>query len=841
MEEVEPPECPVCLQPYDAVSSVPRVLSCGHTTCEVCLKQLPRPLPNTLRCTVCTLLVKIPITLSALPKNLDLLHFSSVLQRCRPAEDKKGNSPSSPPENEKNKSILFPLNVKSWSYEFYRKWKKWVIPKDCILIEKMGLDKDGVVASGKVVQSFGSYQVMGFLFRERENVGLVKVGFFLEGEDDSKFFESSYESRIVTVLNGMKAEERDELGMILNATLRASNVGKACGFWYNEDDNCVYMVWQKFTSSNLMKFVLKNDGGKERLSRDEISGLGMFGIETCEILTRLHLEGLVTGFLSVSCIVFDDFGRVYIDLSEVLNAGRRVNMAVRGVHKDLEVNSKSNLLNENLVFISPEMLLQFVDKGGFEFVWEKSNHKVGYASDVWSIASLLVWLVVGSSFVQETESFMNFLLNAIIGGDGCDYAGLYMSWMEKTAKMLKCRLGSECDSIREILCKCLDYDPGNRPVITDLWKCLRELCIKPKFDIGHSLRQEVKKENSGKCIVLGEMCHIVEEIDHELINGVTGNENSNRNDVEFRVDGDVVEGMSRGRLKCIEMKGHLDCITGLALGGGFLFSSSYDKIVHVWSLQIASIQQINSRSVAQNLLRQKVVHLDYKHVHSFKGHEHRVMAVVFVDGEQPLCISGDNDGVICIWEASFPFSEVPIRKLHEKKDWRYSGIHAMAISGTEHLYTGSGDKLVKAWSLQRGSWDGTVRLWSLSDHSPLTSLGEDKTGNVASVLSLSADNDLLFVGHDNGRIKIWHDDILVETTQAQRGAIFSIGKKGKWLFSGGLDKKINIQEISEDVNGVDVTPVGSIPCDSTITALLYWHGKLFVGQADRSIKVYHGV
>lgn len=55
-----------------------------------------------------------------------------------------------------------------------------------------------------------------------------------------------------------------------------------------------------------------------------------------------------------------------------------------------------------------------------------------------------------------------------------------------------------------------------------------------------------------------------------------------------------------------------------------------------------------------------------------------------------------------------------------------------------------------------GSWDGTVRLWSLSDHSPLAVLGEDKLRNVPSVLSLSADHHLLFVGHENGSIKVNH-------------------------------------------------------------------------------------
>ncbi|GFP89848.1 NAD kinase 2 chloroplastic [Phtheirospermum japonicum] len=791
---MEPPECPVCLQPYDAVSAVPRVLTCGHTTCEACLKQLPSPFANTLRCTVCTQLVKIPNSISALPKNLDLLHFSSVLENRHQSKDIKVNSPSSPPQNGKNRSVSFPPTPKSWSYEFYCKWKKWVIPEDCISIEKLG--------SGKVVKSFESDYVMGFAFRERENVGLVKVGIFVENEENSKLFRSSYEWKIVSILYEMKEEERDELRIILNAALRVNNVGKAYGFWYNEDDNCVYTVWQKFASPNLTNFVLNKKDEGEKISRDEISGLAMLGIETCEILSRLHFEGLVIGFLSVSCFGFDDFGRVFVDLSEVLNAGRRVNTEVRRVSKNLEINLQSNLLNENLVFISPEMLLQFLGKDGVGIDLGQNRHKTGYASDVLSLASLLVWLIVGSSYLEEMGSFLNFFINAVKDEKACDYSGLYMTWMEKIAELLKLRLGSECDSVQDILCKCLGFDPENRPVITELWKCLRESTLKPQCDIGLSLRQEIKKENlENYIVVLGEMCCVVEEIDKELINGI--NDKNDCADVEYRDDGNVVEGMAHGRVKCVEMKGHLDCITGLAVGGGFLFSSSYDKIVRVWSLQ------------------------DFTHIHSFKGHEHRIMAIVFVVGEQSLCISGDNEGVICIWKADFPFSKVPMQKLYEKKDWRYSGIHAMAISGTEYLYTGSGDKLVKAWSLQdytlscemsghksvvsslivcdgvlfSGSWDGTVRLWSLSDHSPLTVLGEDKVGNVASVLSLLADHNLLFVGHENGSIKIWHNDVLVKSEQTHKGAIFSVSKLGKWLFSGGWDKTINVQLTCVRISG----------------------------------------
>lgn len=62
--------------------------------------------------------------------------------------------------------------------------------------------------------------------------------------------------------------------------------------------------------------------------------------------------------------------------------------------------------------------------------------------------------------------------------------------------------------------------------------------------------------------------------------------------------------------------------------------------------------------------------------------------------------------------------------------------------------------IVHGGVLYSGSWDGTVRLWSIGDHSPLTVLGDDKLGNVVSVSSLSADHSLLFVGHENGNIKV---------------------------------------------------------------------------------------
>lgn len=52
-----------------------------------------------------------------------------------------------------------------------------------------------------------------------------------------------------------------------------------------------------------------------------------------------------------------------------------------------------------------------------------------------------------------------------------------------------------------------------------------------------------------------------------------------------------------------------------------------------------------------------------------------------------------------------------------------------------------------------------------------------------------------------------------------------------------LIKTCYLQEISDVGDQIDTVPVGSIACDSVITAVIYWQEKLFVGQSDTVIKV----
>ncbi|KAM7511113.1 hypothetical protein LguiB_009988 [Lonicera macranthoides] len=830
--ELDLPECPVCLQSYDGDTTTPRVLACGHSACETCLKDLPKPYPHTLRCPACTQLVNFPHPQgpSALPKNIDLLRL--IQQNPNPAKPTKPNNQ------------FVPNLPSSWAVEFRYKWKQWILPEDAVVVES---SEDGGfldVFCGRVGEFECSLGMsIRCLMKCHQKVSLVKVGLFRQ-ENDSRF-RFSYINKIVQVLCGMKDGERSELDLILGESLTMGRTCKIYGLWYNKDDEGVYMVCGRHSWSFLKKLedlesgFLCRDEEKMHMGIKDMSSFAMIGGEMCETVRSLLSDGFMTGCLAPSWFDIDDFGHFYIDFNEVLVTGRRVRriiseaLSVKQKTDGMEMSLKDNLLKP-YVFVSPELLFELFRKEGIDLVSSSLKYAVGYGSDVWSLCCALLWLLLGKPFIEELENYLCCFIPSTSDENGSDFMGLYMSWLEKVKTLMEMRLDSEFVSLKEYLYNGLDFDPARRPLVADIWKSIRELIIKPNLDLMVNLEHKITMENTGHCLVLGELCQPLKGIEKD---------GDGRADVdqiaELRIERDFVEGVSAGHFKCIDLKGHRDCITGLAVGGGFLFSSSFDKTVSIWSLE------------------------DLTHLHSFKGHEHRVMALVFVDEEQPLCISGDNGGGICIWGIGIPFAEEPIKKLYEEKDWRYSGIHALAVSGTGYLYTGSGDKSIKAWSmldytqsctmnghksvvstlavcngvLYSGSWDGTVRLWCLSDHSPLTVLGEDTLGNVASVLSIAADGNMLIVAHENGSIKIWSNDALLKSTLAQNGAILSVSMEGKWLFTGGWSKTISVQELSGNESQMeDVIQIGSIACDSVVTSLLYRQGKLFVGQADRVIK-----
>ncbi|OVA05612.1 Protein translocase subunit SecA [Macleaya cordata] len=892
--ELELPECPVCLQVYNNEEEevVPRVLSCGHSACESCLTRIPQRFPNTIRCPACTQLVHFPPHPqgpSALPKNIDLLSFISQYrhqQNPNPNPDNHTSSHSKKHPRKKQHDFL-PAGL-LWSDEnekelFYSNWKDWILPMDLLSIQHQDFLFASVYQARIIHPPKRSSSSSCFSLRANQMVGLLHIASSSSlnhnNNDGTKvIFNLSYTARVMEALNRLREEERAELSLILGASSSSSStqfrVCKAYGLWMNSDDGSLFLVCQRFNAhlpNKLLSGGLRNSvigGGNnddddglvedvgETTPNPEInkrmSGFTLVGMDLCEALIGLHSEGLVCGCLALTCFTFDYFGRVFIDPNEVLVIGRRVRKCIAEIaaaaccsgtrsddtceETDASFSSSSLLpLKNTQAFVSPELLFRlFHSKGVSVPDCDSLGYSVGYGSDVWSLACILVLLLVGDSFIEDLFLVLYHLPPKSNNGNCDELLGLYRGWVERVGNVLGSLLATEFAPLHQVLCRCLDFDPGTRPHVTDVLRCIRELIIRPHVDILVSLDAIDAENDTVHCLTLGDLCDPRKEI-----GGKSEGSGADFGQVrEGTCERDAVEGLCLGELRSIDLQGHLDCITGFAVGGDFLFSSSFDKTVHVWSLQ------------------------NFSHVQSLRGHEHRVMAVVFVDAEKPLCISGDSGGGIFVWGIGIPIGQEPLKKWFELKDWRYSGIHAMEVSGTDHLYTGSGDKSIKAWSLQdytltctmnghksvvsslavcdgvlySGSWDGTIRLWSLNNHSPLAVLGDDTPGNVASVLSLSVEHHMLVAAYESGCVKIWRNDALSRSMQTDGGASLALDMDGKWLFMGGWNKTVSVQEISEDDLHVDARPIGSIACDSVVTALLYWEGKLYVGFADRVVK-----
>ncbi|GMI78386.1 hypothetical protein like AT1G21651 [Hibiscus trionum] len=790
-ESQELPECPVCLQPYDCACAIPRVLACGHTVCESCLVNLPKKLPGAIRCPACTVLVKYPPEGPAtLPKNIDLLRLIPGSENPRKSLNKPKNLPR------------VPFLPRSWSDEFYSDWKNYLLREDAV---------------------------------DRNKVSLFPVGYFSSGGEDGSVFNAVYLVRVMDCLREMKEGEREELGLILRAfTKQSCRICRILGLWGDLGDGVLYLVSEKQKWGNLLD---KNLGSFEK---DGLFNFAMICMEMCEAVLSLHREGLIAGCLSFSCFQFDDFGHIYFDLNDVFLTGRGIQDVVANVGfsgkkiGDEEIGMLFKDLLKRDVFVSPEVLLKLLEKVGVGIECGSSRYSIGYSSDAWLLSCILLRIVNGEVFSDELVDYMCHIIMKGSENSEIDSSNVYTNLMEKVSSLYGTKLGVKCVPLQQVLCKCLDLDPQHRSLVRDVWKCIRELVIKPQFDKLVKLDGASYDENGDRCLVVGKLCLLSRERTEKQEKDETqGNETNGATD--------MVNGLTEGSIKSKDLQGHLDCVSGLAVGGGYLFSSSFDKSVKVWSLQ------------------------DYSHLHTFRGHEHKVMAVVCVDEEQPLCISGDSGGGIFLWSITTPFKQEPLKKWYEEKDWRYSGIHALAVAENGYLYTGSGDKLIKEWSLRdgtlsgtmtghksvvsaiavsngvlySGSWDGTVRLWSLSDHSLLTVLGEDMPRTVSTVLSLAADQHTLIATYENGSVKIWRDDMLRKSMQIHNGAIFTVSLDGKWLFTGSWDRTIKAQELAGDDVEVDVRQIGSIPCDSVITALSYSEGKLFVGFGDRSVKVYY--
>ncbi|KAI0511627.1 hypothetical protein KFK09_012257 [Dendrobium nobile] len=789
---MEPPECPVCLQPYEfAGDSVPRVLPCGHSTCESCLCALPRrpAAPSTVRCPACNILVRIPdLGPSALPKNIDLLRFCSPDYRSLDIE----TSPNPIPNQ-----ILIPISSHSPGPKTSTpNGKTWFFPMIPSLQSPSSLD----------------WELPLLLF----TLHPPPIGTQM-GED-----------------------RMNQLRLLMNASSSCRRgISRVFGLWMDPEEEIsrLFIVCERFEKGGL-------DVLTEKMNINDVVAFAMMAMEMCEAVMTLHSECIVCGCLLPDCFVFDEHGHCILDLSRVLVSGKRIH-----------VTSGCTSVSDSAIFASPEVVVSL--QGSLSSSDCGFDDFVGYGSDVWSLACAIAMILLGDAMLGN-ELFQGFCDNFARGPSGHFKEILfdhYEVWKENLVSKLEALLlETKLESLLQVLTSSLSYQPQNRPQVKELWSCIRSLLTKTQVASLAAMDASEVKENFVICLIIGDMYLMPPETDNlstKLATGAALVEHFNVGQVctgihmvecmnQDEVDAEHSERLDDNDFNSISIDAHHDCITALAVGGGYLFSASFDKTIKMWFLQ------------------------DFSLVQTLKGHEHKIMAMVVVDGAQPLCISGDSSSGIFVWRISNSSSQELLKSWYEHNDWRYSGIHSLVASGTSHLYSGGGDKSVKAWSLQdyslscvmtghkstvsslavsdgvlySGSWDGTIRLWSLYDHSLLSELSDNTTGGSYPLLSLSVNHHLVISSYEDGCVKVWRNDMFVKSIKIQKGAIFALHVDSKWMCTGGWDMTVSIQELIEDELQVDVRPVASLIFDSVITSLLHWHGKLFVGFSNK-IKVFY--
>ncbi|KAK3138727.1 hypothetical protein QOZ80_5AG0372670 [Eleusine coracana subsp. coracana] len=574
--DTDPPECPVCLCPFDAASAVPRVLPCGHSLCGVCIAALPPASASaaaSLRCPLCSQCVPFSRALgpSSLPKNLALL----ALLPSAASSTSRGSAAAAaaPPP--------LPLPLRAAHSRLLSRFRHAVLPE--VASPLRTAPAPNRLALGSLDSDLGA---PWFCSRGRP-VSLLPIGTKngvrpLEHED--AFYRLSYTARVLAAVSSLNDAAWEELAGLITASSRLARwVCRVYGVWMGPEAAPLWMVSERHQSGVSLLLEEERIDGENRVSQ-----IGAVAMEMCEAIMGLHGEGLVLGCLGLDCFSLDRFGHCFLDLNQVLALCQRV----RSGASSSEIGA----------FVAPEVVAVLGDTSRMKDC--DFDGLVGYHADVWSLGCLLVMLLTGD--------------DKLVIGWSTDAS--YGDWEKKLVTRLDASLvGTELEPLSAITASCLSYDPKGRPEIADVWKCIRALLMKCS-NTALDLDDVLPDEKSFQCLLLGKLSSMFVEScaansdgkmqsssgsdesrsnqDGPCNGGFPSNEANDCSGIDDPQSGEV--------FKSSTLLGHRDCVTGLAIGGGFLFSCSYDKTINVWSLK------------------------DLSHVQCLKGHKHKITAIIAV-------------------------------------------------------------------------------------------------------------------------------------------------------------------------------------------------------------------
>ena len=224
-------------------------------------------------------------------------------------------------------------------------------------------------------------------------------------------------------LFGLRDVVREELSLLLRIYYKCCRICKVYGFWGDLEDGFLYLVCERLNGAVLDQMDCFDDG----LSKDYFRSFAVIGMEICEAMIGLHLEGLFMGCLSLACFELDDFGHVNLNVIEVLLIERMVHETIMKAGSDgrrignKEMGVLVSELFKREIFVSPELLFEMLKKENIKTDCGGSfRYPVVHSSDVWSVACIFLRLLIGKQFFRGLVEYVNNSISKVTEENNLD-------------------------------------------------------------------------------------------------------------------------------------------------------------------------------------------------------------------------------------------------------------------------------------------------------------------------------------------------------------------------------------------------------------------------------------
>ncbi|CAM6126816.1 unnamed protein product [Calypogeia fissa] len=806
-----------------------------------------------------------------------------------------------------------------------RDLRSWILPEKAIKLRPEG-GKDSSSSSLEVVDnnSQKTQLLWGEIVLEQDGLSssipvrsrqLKEVRCTVHAQNDDETTTMTYEECVLRTWEGCHGLVKTELLMLFRVSLLSRGLCNVLGVWMNPQRNALFLVTQIPAMENTVSAwqIFKNSfqsgessaefkSGKEATSLSSVgeitqlelgessshahkfscSGvkqirLSRLGLDLGSALWEVHSQGFIFGLLSPDCFVLDRFDSLLIDFNEALSERSSLHEAtarLSGVSSECgpegrresvnndpkeEVDGQKNYRNCCWRYMSPEalsLLMNKLAKVSDDVGNTSTSSRLTCKTDVWSLGCLLLELVSGKA-PFEGLTFPEVLQRVLVERERPgDFFGLLDSSTGHAAADCMAHVGDGNHSLKPspisdlavLLSKCFEFDPDERPELDTLLRNFQELggsnvipsMRNSSLPVQHLQRAQAEGSGDQKYWVFC-LPGFVRDGYFDSLYGREDNAQESQRSLELNIGAadEARDLQPCGLEQKGSLEGHRDYVTALAVCGDYLLSASFDKTIRVWSLE-------------DNALRQ-----------TLEGHSIVVMALA-VDHNTSRCFSGDTGGKICAWKIGEGIAEPLLATWQDHDDWRYTGVASLAVSADEILYSGSGDRTIKAWSLQNfsqlgtmeghkglvsallvdgellysGSWDGTIRVWWRNDQSLVAVLGGNTTSNPSQggVRTLCMSDSFLFAGRDSGAIQVWRDEECLTTVKAHDTVVSSVYVEGDFLYTGSWDEQIKAWQVDQFLS--DPAPTLVRKCGFALSSIVSDGDQLYAGLADRAVKVY---